>query len=144
MINFRLFISPLCLYIFFFAIINLFNISCKKVKPKTNLNNDTVQGKYAGLRNIQNKGNDPIGGEFTKDTSYLNTIEVWLNNDSIYFIKGNFQQAYLKNDSDLYRNYMSYYKIINADTLTDYSYLYTGTDAFHYRSTTSVFTGIKQ
>ena len=132
------------MYILCMAMFHLFFMSCKENNIKTNLLTETVQGKYTGLRNIQNKGNDPIGGEFTKDTSYLDTIEVWLNNDSIYFIKGNFQQAYLKNDSDLYWNYMSYYKIKNADTLTDYSYLYTGTDAFHYRSTTSVFTGIKQ
>ena len=102
-----------------------------------------MQGKYVGFRNIQNKGNNPISGEFTKDTSYIDTIDVRINNDSIYFITGNFQQPYLKNDSDYYVNYMSYYKIKNADTLIDYRYLYTGTDAFHYRSTTSVFSGMK-
>lgn len=116
-------------------------VSCTKNNTETDEPQKTVEGKYIGIRNYIYEGKNPIDGAFYNDTSYTDTIDVLLIKDSIQFYNGNSYNQYLRNDSDYYTGYRSYYKI-KADTLFDQSSFYSGTDADHYVSSTNKFKGV--
>ncbi|HOY42284.1 MAG TPA: hypothetical protein PK546_06805 [Chitinophagales bacterium] len=122
-------------------VLSVILISCNKTENVKTTQSE--EGKYIGMRKDIFQGNNPIDGEYLYDSSYHDTIDVLLLKDSIVFIKGNYKSQYLKNDSNYYTGYRSYFKIKDFDTLIESNYFYSGVDAFHYASKTSEFIGLK-